>query len=65
MDLKYNFKLLLIYDTQTCQKPPIRIQNRNKNIKKAQSVHIFAQTTTNCAKINILLYRFNKHKRRK
>ena len=29
MDLKYNFKLLLICHTHNRQKPPNRIQNRN------------------------------------
>jgi hypothetical protein len=44
MDLKYNFKLLLICHTHNRQKPPNRIQNRNNNIKKAQYDHLFAQT---------------------
>ena len=62
MDLKYNFKLLLICHTHNRQKPPNRIQNRNNNIKKAQYDHLFAQTTIFCAKISILLYSFNKYK---
>ena len=62
MDLKYNFKLLLICHTHNRQKPPNRIQNRNNNIKKAQSAHLFAQTAVPCAKNIIFLYSFNKYK---